>query len=33
MATIRGHHYVIAALVAVGVYFGYKHYKATGKLY
>ncbi len=33
MASIRGHHYVIAALAVVAVYFGFKHYKTTGKLY
>jgi hypothetical protein len=31
--TLRGHHFVILALVAVGFYYGYKHYKATGKAY
>jgi hypothetical protein len=30
---LRGHHYLIAALVLVGAYYGFKHYKATGKLY
>ena len=30
---IRGHHYVIGGLVLVAFYFGWKHYKATGKLY
>jgi hypothetical protein len=33
MATIRGHHYIIAALVVIGAYYGFKHYKTTGKLY
>jgi hypothetical protein len=33
MDRLKAHHYLLAIVLVVAGYYGFKHYKATGKLY